>query len=454
MMEKIFIGVLNMSLTASCCAGIVMCIRLCIRRLPKVYSYVLWLAVFVRFAVPFSLESVYSLVQVSSRPIPTDIGLAQTPQIATGLGQIDDIANRLLSMVFPQADAAASVNPLQIVITVAAWIWLLAAAGLLGYGVVSYWMLKDRIKDASYIEASVYASERIPTAFVMGIWKPRIYLPQGISDQEREYVVSHEQVHLKRYDYLVKPFAFIVVCVHWFNPMAWISLWLMSQDMELSCDEEVLRTSGADSEARIVYKKDYAAALLTMAGGRRIRISGPMFLGSGNVKKRIQNVLAFQQRGKIVTGVSVILIVLVTVGLMGSRKPRPSESDYIAVTVWRYHAVTNAIESYGDIVGRDNQAFQELEALLEKQYYKVVFHSLFAGKDYLNGADTSIVIKGENGGGFCVRSNGSMAVCKADGRMYEYHLGDGERLFHEIEDLLLGSEIVYHTATALSESGD
>ena len=328
-MEKIFINVLNMSLTAAYCAGIVLCIRLCIRRLPKIYSYVLWLVVFFRFMVPFSLEGVYSFVRISNRAIPADIGLKQMPQITTGLKQIDDTANRFISITLAQPDATASVNPLQIVISAAAWIWLAVAAGLLCYGVISYCLLKHRIKDAVHVGGKVYVTKRIPTPFVMGILKPRIYLPYGLSDKECEYIVSHEQVHLKRYDYLVKQSAFIIACFHWFNPMVWISLSMMCRDMELSCDEQVLRTVRPDGEERIAYKKEYAAVLLTMAGGRRIQLSGPLFFGSGNVRSRIQNVLAFKKRGKIMTYVSVILIALAAVGLMGSRKPEILQEEDI-----------------------------------------------------------------------------------------------------------------------------
>lgn len=453
-MENIFINALNMSLTASYCAAIVLCVRLCIRRLPKVYSYVLWLVVFLRFAVPFSLESMYSFVRISNRSIPADIGLQQTPQISTGLGQIDDTANRFILMAFPQADTAASVNPLQIIISVAAWIWLAVAAGLVCYGLVSYGILKHRIRDAVYVEGNVYVTGKIPTPFVMGILKPRIYLPKGLLERERQYIISHEQVHLNRYDYLVKLLAFIIVCFHWFNPMAWISLLLMCRDMELSCDEQVLSMVKLDGEERTTYKKEYAAALLTVASGRRIQIFEPLFFCNRDVRRRIQNVLGFKQRRKVVTYVSVVLILLAAVGLMGSRKMKPSESEYISVTVWRYDVPANAIESYGDIVTKENPAFRGLETLLEKYYYNVEFHSFFAENDYLNEAGTSIVIKGENGNGFCVRDDGSAAVCKTDGGLYEYHLEDGVSIFNEIEDLLLRFDIVYHTTTTSSEAED
>lgn len=329
-MEQIFISVLNRSLTAAYCAVIVLCIRMCIQRLPKVYSYALWLVVFVRFAVPFSLESVYSIVRVSSSPVPADIGMEQTPHITTGIGQLDYTANRILAWSLPQTDAAASVNPMQVVLSAASWIWLAVSAALTAYWVVSYLVLKHRLKDAVWTEGDIWMTDKIPVPFVMGILKPCIYLPSGLSEKERACVISHEQVHVRRRDYLVKQLAYVIVCVHWFNPMAWISLWLMCRDMELSCDEAVLKHSGLDGEQRLIYKKEYAAALLALAGCRNVRLSGPLFFGTKNVKGRIQNVLAYRKYGKFVTCVSAVLILLAAVGLMGNRKVTPNYDEVCA----------------------------------------------------------------------------------------------------------------------------
>lgn len=449
-MEQIFISILNRSLTAAYCAVIVLCIRMCIRRLPKVYSYVLWLVVFVRLAVPFSLESVYSIVRVSSSPVPADIGMEQTPHIATGIGQLDYTANRILAWSLPQTDAAASVNPMQVVLSAASWIWLTVSAALTAYWVVSYLALKHRLKDAAWTEGDVWMTDKIPVPFVMGILKPCIYLPPGLSEKERACVISHEQVHVRRRDYLVKQLAYVIVCVHWFNPMAWLSLWLMCRDMELSCDEAVLKHSGLDGEQRLLYKKEYAAVLLTLAGGRKVRLSGPLFFGTKNVKGRIQNVLSYRKYGKFVTCVSVVLILLATVGLMGNRKVSWSEDPYISVTIYRYDAGSNTIKSSYDIVQKGVPAFQELDGLLAAHCDKVVFHSLKAGNDFLNGAGECIVIRRDNREGFCVRGNGSAALCKADGSVYEYRLKDGKQLFQEIEDLLKVYGIEVRTVTGAS----
>ena len=279
-MEQIFISVLNRSLTAAYCVVVVLCIRMCIRRFPKVYSYALWLVVFVRFAVPFSLQSVHGIVRISSRAIPADIGLEQKPHIETGIGQLDYAANRILAWSLPQTDAAVSVNPMQVVLSVAAWIWLAVAAVLTAYWVVSYLRLKRRLKEAVWVERDIWTTDKISVPFVMGILKPRIYLPPGLSEKERACVISHERVHVRRLDYLVKQLAYVVACFHWFNPMVWLALWLMCRDMELSCDEAVLRHSGLDGEQGLLYKKEYAAAL-TAKGipEERIRKYGVAFCG-------------------------------------------------------------------------------------------------------------------------------------------------------------------------------
>ncbi len=330
-MEAIFLNILNMSLTAGYCAGIVLCIRqLFIRHFPKVYSYILWLVVFARLALPFSYETIYSFVPIRSKTIPTNISVIH--QMSAGNGQMHSAANELFSTPFINADVAAGGNRLQIAVCVAAWVWLAAAVGLVCYGIVSYNILKYKLKESVQTQGQIYESNKIPSPFVMGFIKPRIYLPAGLSGKEREYVLCHEQVHIKRCDYLVKQIAFLIVCVHWFNPMAWISLWFMCRDMELSCDEQVLKAFGRNSEQIMPYKKEYAAALLSLASGRNIRISSGLFFGDGNVKKRIQNVLGFQRPKRIITYISVILIILAAVGLMGNKKPdQPITVDEAAI---------------------------------------------------------------------------------------------------------------------------
>lgn len=355
-MEQIFISVLNRSLTAAYCVVVVLCIRMCIRRFPKVYSYALWLVVFVRFAVPFSLESVHSIVRVSSRVIPADIGLKQTPHIETGIGQLDYAANRILAWSLPQTNAAASVNPMQVVLSVAAWIWLAVASVLAACWVFSYLRLKRRLKDAVWMEGEIWTTDKMSVPFVMGILKPRIYLPIGLSEKERACVIRHEQVHVRRRDYLIKQLAYGIVCFHWFNPMAWIALWLMCCDMEMSCDEAVLKHSGLDGEQGLLYKKEYAAALLTLACGRSVWLSGPLFFGMKNVKGRIQNVLAFRRQGTFMTYVSVILILLAAVGLMGSRKiPLSDDQDEICARL--------KAEGYTDVCWISEECWAGIEGL-------------------------------------------------------------------------------------------
>lgn len=318
-MIKIFAVVCNRSLTAAYCAVAVLCIRLCMRRLPKSYSYFLWTVVFVRFAVPFSLGSVYNLAEISGRAVSAVTGFRRITQLKNGLGSLAISADRIEAMPFLQAENAAKANPLPL-LTAASWIWLAVAAALLCYGAVSYCLLKQRLKNAGKIQERVYVAEWIPTAFVMGVFRPRIYIPEGLTEQERAYIVSHEQVHIKRKDYLIKQIAFWLACVHWFNPMAWVSFRFMCDDMELSCDEQVLRLFGSDAAQNLLHKKQYAATLLKMAGSRQVRLSGPLLFG-GSVKGRIANILRFKQPAGFVTVLSVTAVVVAAAGLMGSGRP-------------------------------------------------------------------------------------------------------------------------------------
>ena len=245
---------------------------------------------------------------------------------------------------------------MQVVLSVAAWIWLAVASVLAACWVFSYLRLKRRLKDAVWMEGEIWTTDKMSVPFVMGILKPRIYLPIGLSEKERACVIRHEQVHVRRRDYLIKQLAYGIVCFHWFNPMAWIALWLMCCDMEMSCDEAVLKHSGLDGEQGLLYKKEYAAALLTLACGRSVWLSGPLFFGMKNVKGRIQNVLAFRRQGTFMTCVSVILFLLAAVGLMGSRKiPLSDDQDEICARL--------KAEGYTDVCWISEECWAGIEGL-------------------------------------------------------------------------------------------
>src|SRR5690554_824484 len=255
-MSELFLSVLNMSLTASYVIIFVILARLLLKKAPKVISYALWGVVAFRLIIPFSFESMFSLMprNTNAVPIPHDIIYQKSPQINSGIEVVDSFVNKSL----PAPTVGASVNPLQIYVEIGAYIWILGIMVLLIYSVVSALQLKRQLKSSQLIEMNIYEAKNLKTPFVLGLIRPKIYLTVGLNDTERSYILLHEQTHIHRKDHIIKVLAFLTLSIHWLNPLVWIAFILMSKDMELSCDERVLKEMNED------IKKPYANSLLLL----------------------------------------------------------------------------------------------------------------------------------------------------------------------------------------------
>jgi len=310
-MSEIFLSALNMSLTASYVIIFVILIRLLLKKAPKVISYALWGVVAFRLLIPFSFESMFSLMprNTNAVPIPQDIIYQQSPQINSGIGVVDSLVNNSL----PAPTIGASVNPLQIYVEIGAYIWVLGIIALLVYSLVSILILKRRLKSAQLIEKNIFEAKNLKTPFVLGLIKPKIYLPVGLNATERSYILLHEQTHIHRKDHIIKVLAFLILSVHWFNPLVWIAFILMSKDMELSCDERVLKQMNNED-----IKKTYANSLLSLATGRQILNGSPLAFGEGNVRGRIKNVLNYKKPRFWIVVISIIVVTVVGIGLMAN----------------------------------------------------------------------------------------------------------------------------------------
>jgi beta-lactamase regulating signal transducer with metallopeptidase domain len=286
-MSELFFTILNMSLTASYVILFVIFVRLLLKKAPKVISYALWAVVAFHLIIPFSVESMFSLMprNTNAVPIPHDIIYQQSPQINSGIEVFDSFVSKSL----PAPAIGASVNPLQIYVEIGAYIWFLGIIVLLVYSLVSILILKRQLKGAELIEKNIYEAKNLKTPFVLGLIRPKIYLPVGLNIEERSYILLHEQTHIHRKDHIIKIFAFLILSIHWFNPLVWMAFMLMSTDMELSCDERVLQEINED------IKNPYANTLLSLATGRYIVNGSPLAFGEGNVKGRIKNVLNYKK---------------------------------------------------------------------------------------------------------------------------------------------------------------
>lgn len=318
-MEEMFLRVLNMGITAGYCVLVILLLRLFLKKLPKIYSYVLWIVVYFRLVCPVSVKSVFSLLKVNPQTVPSDIGTRINPRITSGMPQVDAVVNAGLAQAAPAVEASA--NPMQGIVYAATVVWGIGVLLLFGYSVWSMLRLKRQLGDARRIEGNLYESERLHTPFVLGCFAPRIYLPAGLGDKERVYVLAHERTHIRRRDYLVKEAAFLVTCIYWFHPLIWLAFYLMCRDMEMSCDESVIRSMGREN------KKEYSAALLSLASGRQILNGSPLAFGEGDIKGRITNVLRYK-RPAFWGGVALaIVLAAVLLGLALNPKEQYTQDE-------------------------------------------------------------------------------------------------------------------------------
>ena len=306
-MDAAFLQVLNMSLTAGYAVLLVLAARLFLKKAPKIFSYALWSVVLFRLLCPFSFESLFSLLFINANPIPGNIMYAEVPQINTGINLVDNAANPILSA--QTTLPGASVNPMQIWAFTGSMIWLAGIAVLLIYSLVSLLRLRANLVGAVRWRDNIYLADHIASPFVMGVICPKIYLPSKLSEREQDYIILHEQMHIRRFDHIIKIVAFLVLTVHWFNPLVWLAFILCVKDMEMSCDESVIKHMDTD------IRKEYSASLLSLAAGRKIVAGIPLAFGEGDTKSRIKNVLNYKKPAFWIIVAALVVVLAVCVGL-------------------------------------------------------------------------------------------------------------------------------------------
>ncbi len=321
-MTDLFLNILHMNAKASYVILCIMLIRLPLKKAPKVFSYALWSVAAFRLLCPFSFKSIVSLVP----KVPRDIAYRQVPQIKGVITAAASYANSPVSAPTP----AASADPMQIYIRIGAYVWLAGIAAMLIYNVVSVLILKNRLKSARCAGDNIYEAAGLKTPFVLGLFAPRIFIPEGLRIEERAYIIRHEQTHIRRLDHIVKPFAFMVLSIHWFNPLVWAAFCLMSSDMELSCDERVLEEMGGN------IKKAYSLSLLSLAAGGRIINGSPLAFGEGNVKGRIKNVLNYKRPAFKIVAAAVIAVLIAGIGLAADPMITAADEGSYADKLYKY----------------------------------------------------------------------------------------------------------------------
>ena len=298
-MINLFITILNMSLTGAFVIGAICFARWILRKSPKILLYVLWIVAGFRLMFPFSIESTFSLMPFGTRMISADIIMEPV-----------SLVNEFSAVTLMHGESW-----LQIGIMVGTLGWLVGAVVMLFQGMSSLVILKGRLKEAVLIDENIYETETLKTPLVIGGFSPKIYLPTHLSAKEREYIILHEQAHIKRGDHMVKFFAYFILCIHWFNPLVWLAFRLMSRDMEMSCDERVLRNLGDGAEI----KKSYSSALLSLATEGRTAFRSGLAFNDGDVRPRVKNILNLKKQSGIVFVMSLLLVVVLGLGFSVNR---------------------------------------------------------------------------------------------------------------------------------------
>ena len=304
-MSEIFLKIINMSISASYIVLAVMLLRLLLKKAPKWITVVLWGIVAVRLVCPFSIESVLSLIP-SSEVVSPDIMMDKTPEINTGIPIINQVINPVISGSFTP-DPGTSANPLQLWIPTFAVIWIIGMVALLVYTVISYAKVKRKIGTAVLLRDNIYQSENVVSPFVLGIIKPKIYLPFNMNEKDMEHVVAHEMAHIRRKDHLWKPLGFLLLTLHWFNPLMWLGYVLLCRDIELACDEKVIKELDHDARA------DYSQALLTCSVNRRMIAACPLAFGEVGIKDRVKSVLSYKKPAFWIIIVAVLACIVLAV---------------------------------------------------------------------------------------------------------------------------------------------
>ena len=318
-MASVFERLLNMSVTGSIVIAVVLLVRLCLKRAPKIYSYLLWSVVLFRLLCPVSFSGNVSVLE----PVP---GSRVDP---VGTVSYQPVQWAAQSVVQPRVEAAPANPEWQQTeqppkptspMAVAAWVWLVGAAGMAGYSLVQYGLLRRRLAEAVCLEGNVYLSDRIFSPFVIGLFCPKIYLPSGTPEGERPFILSHERHHIRRGDPMWKLLGYLALCLHWFNPFVWLAFCLAGKDMEMSCDEAVIRGLGEAVRA------DYAQALLRLATHKRILPGMPLAFGEGDTKGRIRNMAQWKRPKVWVSALcGAVLLAIVAVCALNPKQGQPLE---------------------------------------------------------------------------------------------------------------------------------
>ncbi len=320
-MEEFFLKILNMSIAACWIILAVIAARFLLKKAPKWIVVAMWGIAGLRLVCPFTIESVLSLIP-SAETVPEEILYTNEPAIHTGVGFVNEVVNPVIyETLAPSVEN--TVKPAQSAASVAAVVWVVGMGLMLAYMAFSYIRVYARVREAAFQRDNVWVGDAVDTPFVLGVFRPRIYLPSALAMNEVDmgYVVAHEKAHLKRRDNWWKPAGFLILAVHWFNPLVWLAYILLCRDIEFACDEKVIKAlSVAD-------RKAYSNALINCSAPRRLISACPLAFGENGVKSRIKSVLNYKKPAFWIILAAIIACIVVAVCFLTNPKTNPGENN-------------------------------------------------------------------------------------------------------------------------------
>lgn len=375
-MDNVFLHLLNMSITAGWLVLAVLVLRLVLRRAPKWIHCLLWVLVAIRLVCPVSFESVLSLIP-SAETVPVDTFLYDVPSIHSGVPLVDQVVNPIISnSLAPQP--MNSVNPTQVLTYLATVVWLVGIGGMLLYAVISTLRLRLQVREAAYVRENIWQCDRISTPFILGVLRPRIYLPTLLGAEEARSVVAHEQAHLSRRDHWWKPLGFLLLTVYWFNPLLWVGYVFLCRDIEAACDERVVRDMDAEG------RREYSRVLLSCSAPRCMITACPLAFGETGVKSRIQSVLNYKKPAFWLVITAIVATVVAAVCLLTN--PKATVSDKLDAFLTQVILEENRGEHTGDAYPTEAHTVFGVK----KRFGKTIVYGMVLYEEYTQDASGSL----------------------------------------------------------------
>ena len=448
-MDKLFITIVNNGLVASWIILAVIVLRKLLNRIPKWVNCLLWGLVAIRLAIPFSIESIFSLIP-SAKPVPADIEYAKIPKIDSGMHAVNMVINPVLENHFAVKEIA-SVNPIQVIIFISSYIWMIGVIGLLIYAFVSFIMLKRQVKNAQAIDKGIFISETIDSPFILGFVKPSIYIPDYLDDEAYICVTEHEKAHIKRGDFIWKPFGFLILSVYWFNPLCWFAYIMLCKDIEYACDEKVTKDKDKN------WKATYCQVLLDCSSKRKMIAACPVAFGEVSVKDRIKFVIRYKK--PTFWMIVLAFVACIVVGICFLTNPKTTEisddiidagSDIALEEIAEKESdTTHLTEQAADFAPTDIYSVNQIDVILTNgDTHTVVDKSVLEKVEgMLSGAEeikeagcpfhTPLYLYREDGTiGVIYPATDSCDVFYSDGKYYDFGTGDNTEFWS-----LLGLEV-------------